>query len=50
VTHNDPVAGNPDVVDRLLRLRTILPLIAADLATARRRASTLETENQQLTR
>jgi hypothetical protein len=40
---------DPDLVDRLARLRTILPLIATDLAAARRRAYTLELENQRLT-
>ena len=39
---------DPDLVDRLARLRTILPLIATDLATARRRAHALELENQRL--
>lgn len=42
--------GNADVVDRLVRLRAVLPLMANDLATARRRASALEVENQRLTR
>jgi hypothetical protein len=37
-----------DLVDRLARLRTILPLIATDLARARRRAHALELENQRL--
>jgi hypothetical protein len=41
---------DPDVVDRLARLRAILPLIATDLATARRHAHELETENRRLTR
>ena len=40
---------DPDLVDRLARLRTILPLIATDLASARRRANTLELENRHLT-
>lgn len=39
-----------DVVDRLARLRTIVPLLAADLAAARRRAHTLELDNRRLTR
>ena len=42
--------SNSDVVDRLARLRSILPLIATDLASARRRANALETENRRLTR
>ena len=37
-----------DVVDRLARLRAILPLLATDLAAARRRAHMLERENQRL--
>jgi hypothetical protein len=37
-----------DVLDRLARLRTILPLIATDLACARRRANDLETQNRRL--
>jgi hypothetical protein len=40
---------DPDLVDRLIRLRTILPLIATDLATARRHTHTLQLENQRLT-
>ena len=39
---------DPDLVDRLARLRTILPLMATDLARARRRAHALELENQRL--
>jgi hypothetical protein len=42
-------AGNGDL-ERLARLRTILPLIATDLASARRRASALEIENRRLSR
>ena len=38
-----------DVVDRLARLRTILPVLATDLASSRRRAHELETQNQRLT-
>ncbi|HVC84734.1 MAG TPA: hypothetical protein VNC12_05720 [Solirubrobacteraceae bacterium] len=41
-------ATDPDLVDRLVRLRTILPLMATDLARARRRAHALELENQRL--
>jgi hypothetical protein len=44
-----PATSNSDIVDRLARLRSILPLIATDLAAARRRANTLEIENQRLT-
>lgn len=43
------LASHAQVVDRLVRLRTILPLIATDLAAARRRANELETRNRQLT-
>ena len=43
-----PVASHAQVVDRLVRLRRILPLIATDLAAARRRANELETRNRQL--
>jgi len=39
---------DPELVDRLARLRAILPLLAGDLASARRRAHTLERENQRL--
>ena len=39
---------DPDLVDRLARLRSILPLMATDLARARRRAHALELENQRL--
>jgi predicted RNase H-like nuclease (RuvC/YqgF family) len=42
--------SNVDVLDRLVRLRAVLPLMATDLATARRRASTLEAENERLGR
>ena len=41
---------DPELIDRLARLRTILPLIASDLASARRRAHALELDNQRLTR
>ncbi len=40
--------SNSDVVDRLARLRTLLPLMATDLAVARRRASALQAENERL--
>ena len=39
---------DPELVDRLARLRSILPLLATDLATARRRAHELETQNRTL--
>jgi hypothetical protein len=48
MTHDHTTAGNADIVDRLARLRTIIPLIATDLAAARRRAHTLELENERL--
>jgi cell division protein FtsB len=41
---------NSDVVDRLARLRAVLPLMATDLAVARRRATALHAENEQLRR
>jgi hypothetical protein len=41
---------NSDVVDRLARLRSILPQMATDLALARRHASALEAENAVLRR
>jgi len=37
-----PTVSDADVVDRLARLRAILPLIATDLASARRRANALQ--------
>jgi hypothetical protein len=40
--------SNSDVVDRLARLRALLPLMATDLATARRRATALAAENERL--
>jgi hypothetical protein len=40
--------SNSDVVDRLARLRVLLPLMATDLATARRRATALASENERL--
>jgi hypothetical protein len=42
--------SNADVVDRLARLRAVLPLMATDLAVARRRAGALEAENERLAR
>jgi hypothetical protein len=42
--------GNADVVDRLARLRAVLPLLAGDLAVARRHARALELENRRLSR
>jgi hypothetical protein len=48
--HEAPTVSDADVVDRLARLRAILPLIATDLASARRRANALQIENQRLTR
>jgi hypothetical protein len=40
---------NADLVDRLVRLRTILPLMAKELAIARRHATELAAENRRLT-
>jgi hypothetical protein len=42
--------GGADVVDRLARLRAILPAMAADLAFARRRINTLALENERRAR
>ena len=42
--------GGADVVDRLARLRAILPAMAADLASARRRINALALENERLAR
>jgi hypothetical protein len=42
--------GNADVVDRLARLRAVLPALAGDLAAARRQARALELENRRLSR
>jgi hypothetical protein len=42
--------ANADVLDRLVRLRTVLPQLAGDLAVARRRARALELENVRLSR
>jgi hypothetical protein len=42
--------GTADVVERLARLRAVVPLMARDLAAARRRATELEIDNQRLTR
>ena len=49
MSHSYPTAATADIVDRLASLRAILPLIAADLAAARRRANKLEVENRRLT-
>ena len=40
--------SNSDVVARLARLRAVLPLMATDLAVARRRATALQAENERL--
>jgi hypothetical protein len=50
VTNQPNTAGNADVVERLARVRAILPLMASDLAAARRRSNALEIENRRLTR
>lgn len=42
--------SNSDVVDRLVRLRSALHLMAIDLAAARRRANALAIENDRLAR
>jgi len=42
--------GTPDVVERLARLRELLPEMARDLATARRHANALRAENENLQR
>ena len=42
--------NNSDVIDRLARLRAVLPLMATDLAVARRRTRVLAEENEQLRR
>lgn len=42
------IVSNSDVVERLARLRAVLPLIATDLAVARRRATALQAENERL--
>ena len=42
--------GTADVVERLARLRAVLPLMARDLVAARRRATELEIANQRLSR
>jgi len=49
MSQGQPTASHADVVDRLARLRSILPLIATDLAAARRRANELEARNRRLT-
>jgi hypothetical protein len=49
--NDQPVTlSNADVVDRLARLRVVLPLMASDLAAARRRSVALEIENRRLAR
>jgi hypothetical protein len=48
MSNEQVTVSNSDVVDRLARLRAVLPLMATDLAVARRRASTLEAENERL--
>jgi hypothetical protein len=50
VTNQPRTASSADVVERLARVRAILPLMASDLAAARRRSNTLEAENQRLSR
>ncbi|HEX4032938.1 MAG TPA: hypothetical protein VHX66_00705 [Solirubrobacteraceae bacterium] len=40
--------GDADVIERLARLRALLPVMAEDLAIARRRAATLAAENERL--
>ena len=42
--------ADPDLVDRLARLRAILPLIATDLATTRHHATSPRAENENLRR
>ena len=47
--NDQPVTvSNSDVVERLARLRAVLPLMATDLAVARRRAMALQAENERL--
>ena len=49
--NDQPVTvSNSDVVERLARLRAVLPLMATDLAVARRRAAALQSENERLRR
>jgi hypothetical protein len=49
--NEQPVAtSNSDVVDRLVRLRGVLHLMAIDLATSRRRENALASENERLAR
>ena len=49
--NDQPVTvSNSDVVERLARLRAVLPLMATDLAVARRRATALQAENERLLR
>lgn len=41
-------SSDSELIDRLVRLRSILPMLATDLAAARRRANELETRNRRL--
>ena len=50
MTDGQVKVSNADLVDRLARLRAILPLMAGDLAAARRRSNALEVENERLAR
>jgi hypothetical protein len=50
VTEQQLSVGGADVLDRLARLRAILPAMAADLACARRRINALALENERLAR
>ncbi|HUY84002.1 MAG TPA: hypothetical protein VMU86_05475 [Steroidobacteraceae bacterium] len=50
MTDRQVKVSNADLVDRLARLRAILPLMAGDLAAARRRSNALEVENERLAR
>ena len=50
VNERHTTTSNADLIDRLARLRAVLPLMAGDLATARRRATALALENDRLTR
>jgi hypothetical protein len=50
VSDSQVKVSSADLVDRLARLREILPLMAGDLAAARRRSKALEVENERLAR
>jgi hypothetical protein len=50
VTNRPKTPNDGDVVERLARVRAILPAMASDLAAARRRSNALELENRRLTR